>query len=32
MVIEWRESEHEEVDVAVERDVRAQKIVQRYEL
>jgi hypothetical protein len=29
MVIEWREREHEEVDVAVERDMRAQKYFQR---
>jgi hypothetical protein len=28
MVIEWREREHEEVDVAVERDMRAQKYLQ----
>ena len=28
IVIEWREREHEEVDVAVERDVRAQKYLQ----
>jgi hypothetical protein len=25
MVIEWREKEHEEIDVAVERDVGAQQ-------
>jgi hypothetical protein len=29
MVIEWREREHEEVDVVVERDVRAQQDLQR---
>jgi hypothetical protein len=29
MVIEWREREHEEVDVVVERDVRAQQALQR---
>jgi hypothetical protein len=28
-VIEWREREHEEVDAAVERDVRAQHTLQR---
>jgi hypothetical protein len=28
MVIEWREREHEEVDAAVERNVRAQKYLQ----
>jgi hypothetical protein len=29
MVIEWKERDHEEVDVAVERDVRVQKDLQR---
>jgi hypothetical protein len=29
MVIEWREREHEEVDAAIERYVRAQQDLQR---
>jgi len=29
MVIEWREREHEEVDAAMERDVKAQMALKR---